>query len=122
MDRADVWPLNPNGELFIVMQIETLEGVKNVKEILNTPGLGAIDVSPGDLHMQMGFTKYRLDNNMTGNVPEVEAVYQSVLKDCLAYNKTAAPNRKVACGGAFARSEIPRRIKEGWSYFVSLGG
>ena len=28
MDRADVWPLNPNGELFIVMQIETLEGVK----------------------------------------------------------------------------------------------
>ena len=41
-------------------------------------------MSPGDLHMQMGFTKYRLDNNMTGNVPEVEAVYQSVLKDCLA--------------------------------------
>lgn len=122
VDRADVWPLNPNGELFVVMQIETVKGVKNVREILDTPGLGAIDVSPGDLHVSMGFAKYRHDRKMTNNAPEVEAAFQSVLKECLAYNKTAAPNRKVACGGAFPRSEIPRRIKEGWTYFVSLGG
>lgn len=122
LDVADVWPLNPDGELFAVLQIETLEGVKNVREILNTPGVGAIDVSPNDLHLKMGYAKYRADHDMRGNHPEVEKTYQMVLRECLAYNKTAAPNRKVACGGAFAASEIPRRIKEGWTYFVPLGG
>ena len=38
--RADVWPANPNGELLLFLQIETVEGVKNVEEILSVPGIG----------------------------------------------------------------------------------
>ncbi len=44
--RADVWPANPNGELLLFLQIETVEGVKNVEEILSVPGIGVVFVGP----------------------------------------------------------------------------
>ena len=110
--RADLWPLNPEGELFAIVQIETVEGVKNIKEILNTPGLGAIDVAPNDLSLSLGVGSW---SNATGNPPETEAAFQTVLKACLEYNATAAPNRKVACGCADRASNFQRRIEEGWT-------
>ena len=48
--RADVWPLNPEGELFAVAMIESQEAVNNIHEILLTP-VSAIMVIPGDMAM-----------------------------------------------------------------------
>ena len=42
-ERRDVWPLNPKGELLVVAMIETEEGVRHAREIVNTPGLSAIE-------------------------------------------------------------------------------
>jgi 4-hydroxy-2-oxoheptanedioate aldolase len=42
-DRRDVWPLNPKGELMVVAMIETEEGVRHAREIVNTPGVSAIE-------------------------------------------------------------------------------
>jgi len=42
-DRRDVWPLNPKGELLVVAMIETEEGVRHAREIVETPGLSAIE-------------------------------------------------------------------------------
>ena len=42
-ERRDVWPLNPQGELLVVAMIETEEGVRRAREIVETPGLGAIE-------------------------------------------------------------------------------
>jgi 2-keto-3-deoxy-L-rhamnonate aldolase RhmA len=42
-DRRDAWPLNPKGELLVVAMIETEEGVRHAQEIVDTPGLGAIE-------------------------------------------------------------------------------
>ena len=42
-ERRDVWPLNPKGELLVVAMIETEEGVKHAEEIVQTPGLSAIE-------------------------------------------------------------------------------
>ncbi len=42
-DRADVWPLNPRGELLVVAMIESDEGVKHAQEIIDTPGLSAVE-------------------------------------------------------------------------------
>jgi len=39
---SELWPLNPNGKLMVVAMIETEEGVKNAKEIIETPGLAAV--------------------------------------------------------------------------------
>ena len=50
--RADVWPLNPEGELLAIPMIETAEGLKNVDEIAAVPGVGAIFIgAAGDLRV-----------------------------------------------------------------------
>ena len=41
-DRRDVWPLNPKGEFLVVAMIETEEGVRHAREIVETPGVSAI--------------------------------------------------------------------------------
>jgi len=42
-ERRDVWPLNPKGELLVVAMIETEGGVRNAQEIVETPGVSAIE-------------------------------------------------------------------------------
>lgn len=54
MERADLWPLNPNGELFAVIMVETPEGIKNINDILSVPGIGAIVVGTNDLSIALG--------------------------------------------------------------------
>lgn len=39
---SPLWPLNPKGQLMVIAMIESEEGVKNAKEIIQTPGLAAI--------------------------------------------------------------------------------
>jgi 2-keto-3-deoxy-L-rhamnonate aldolase RhmA len=41
-DRRDPWPLNPKGEFVVVAMIESTDGVKRVREIVETPGVTAI--------------------------------------------------------------------------------
>lgn len=41
-ERRDLWPLNPKGEMLLVAMIESEEGVRNAKEIVETPGLSAV--------------------------------------------------------------------------------
>ena len=48
--KADVWPLNPQGEIFCILQIEDTKGVENLDAMLkNVPGIGAILIGEGDL-------------------------------------------------------------------------
>lgn len=42
-EQRDVWPLNPKGELLVVAMIETEAGVKNAREIVETPGVSAVE-------------------------------------------------------------------------------
>ncbi len=42
-DRADVWPLNPKGELLVIAMIETEEGVRHAQDIVDTPGVSAVE-------------------------------------------------------------------------------
>jgi 4-hydroxy-2-oxoheptanedioate aldolase len=55
VERADVWPVNPDGELVIMGIIESRLGVKNIERILDaTNGLGIIWPGPGDMSTDMG--------------------------------------------------------------------
>ena len=57
-DRADVWPLNPKGEIFVILMIEDTEGIANLKDILkNVPGIGAILIGEGDLSQELGYPR-----------------------------------------------------------------
>jgi len=78
-ERADVWPLNPRGELLAIMLIESPLGVKNAREIMNTPGVGAIRIGANDLSQAMGLGTFSKNSQLH---PEVEAIMQSVGRIC----------------------------------------
>lgn len=55
-ERAEPWPLSPNGELLLGVKIESPTGVANCEEILAVPGLGFAEMGPGDLGLSLGYT------------------------------------------------------------------
>jgi len=56
--RADVWPLAPNGEIFVILMIEDTEGIRNLRDMLtNVPGIGAILIGEGDLSQELGYPR-----------------------------------------------------------------
>lgn len=102
--RADVWPLNPQGDLLAIMMIESTEGLKNVDEIAAVPGVGML--FPGgaaDLANSMG---------IPFNSPEREVALQRILKSCKVHN--------IACGITAGVSDVQNRVREGWKY-LDLG-
>jgi 4-hydroxy-2-oxoheptanedioate aldolase len=98
-DHADVWPLNPQGDLIAIPMIETSEGLKNVDDIASVPGVGAIFIGAGgDLHQYLGVPQ---------DSPVVEQARQKILASCKAHN--------VACGiTAISKAEVEKRLGEGW--------
>jgi 4-hydroxy-2-oxoheptanedioate aldolase len=54
-DRADVWPLDPTGEILCVIMIECEDGISNLDAMLrNVPGIGLILIGQGDLSRVLG--------------------------------------------------------------------
>ena len=52
---ADVWPLDPGGEILVVIQIEDTAGIANLSDMLeNVPGIGAVLIGEGDLGQELG--------------------------------------------------------------------
>jgi 4-hydroxy-2-oxoheptanedioate aldolase len=53
--RADVWPLNPQGEILVILMIEDTQGIANLSDILkNVPGIGVVLIGEGDLSQELG--------------------------------------------------------------------
>ncbi len=91
-DRADVWPLNPKGELLVVAMIETEEGVRHAEEIVSTPGVSAVE---------------------TVHIPDADA--ERILKMCLARGIVAAIETDAASVRAKADAGY-RLIALGWDF------
>ena len=107
---ADVWPLNPDGELFAVAMIESQEAVDNIHDILAAP-ISAIMVVPGDMAIDLGLGPNPPDRNH----PEVDAAFQTVLEACQAQDR-------VICGLGDGASRLQQRLDEGWRFVLPLGG
>ena len=54
LQRADPWPLNPHGELMLVLHIEDKEGVENIDSILDVPGFAGVTFGPLDYSFTIG--------------------------------------------------------------------
>jgi 4-hydroxy-2-oxoheptanedioate aldolase len=73
--RADVWPLNTEGELLIILLIEDTQGIANLADILaNVPGVGAILVGEGDLSQELGHPRQYNHPAVLSAVAEVVSV------------------------------------------------
>jgi 4-hydroxy-2-oxoheptanedioate aldolase len=56
--KADVWPLNPQGEILVILMIEDVQGIANLKEMLRqVPGIGVILIGEGDLSQELGYPR-----------------------------------------------------------------
>jgi 4-hydroxy-2-oxoheptanedioate aldolase len=95
--RADVWPANPQGELLLFLQIETVEGVKNVDEILSVPGIGVVFVGPNDLSWSLGVPQ---------GTPEHNQAVQTVLD--------AAMKRNIPAAITVTEADVASRLKQGF--------
>lgn len=53
--KADVWPLNPRGEVLVFLMIEDVQGIANLDDILRSvPGIGCVLIGEGDLSQELG--------------------------------------------------------------------
>jgi 4-hydroxy-2-oxoheptanedioate aldolase len=93
-ERADVWPLNPNGEILVGIMCESVRAIENLPAILSeVPGIGAVLIGEGDLSQDLGFPRQY-------NHPEVVAATDRILTICKEHD--------VACG---LPHQIPTRIE-----------
>src|SRR3989442_7561460 len=84
--HADLWPLNPEGDLLAILMIESVEGLQNLDAIASTPGVGALFVGQAsDLTRSMG---------VRPGSPEVEAGLQKVLAPRKTHKGAGAVLRK----------------------------
>ncbi|MBI5876633.1 MAG: aldolase [Chloroflexi bacterium] len=99
--KADVWPLDPAGEILLMMQCETQESVKNLRDILRAmPKPGLILISEGDLSVSLGY----------GGDPhaEVDAAVQEAAQICREFGVPyGSPQVSMA--------NIEQRIADGFS-------
>jgi len=82
--RADVWPLDPKGEILVGIMCEDLVGLKSLPKILKeVPGIGVVVIGEGDLSQSLGFPRQYKH-------PAVAAAIGEILAICKEHN--------VACG------------------------
>ncbi|HKS06133.1 MAG TPA: aldolase/citrate lyase family protein [Gemmatimonadaceae bacterium] len=107
--KADLWPLNPNGELVNWTIVETQKGLDNVREIAAVKGIGALFPGAGTLGGL--FTTTDSTGRRVRDNEKWEAAIQKVLAACKEFN--------VPCGfpiGDPATMEL--RMKQGFSVFI----
>ena len=97
--RADLWPLDPQGELLLVIQIESVEGVENIEEILSVPGIGAVLVGSFDLSASLGIVGQMRH-------PDLQAAVATVRDACVQRNIPVGstfgpPAERIAQGETF---------------------
>src|SRR5437868_9347652 len=92
-DKADVWPLNPNGELLLGLKIEDKRALANVDESLKVPGIAFAEWGPGDMALSLGVSGPFTGDSMPAPLRDARA---KVLAACKAHKifflNTVRPN------------------------------
>ena len=77
LQKADVWPLNPEGEIMLGVKLEDQEALDRAAETLSVPGLAFAEHGPRDLGLSYGYLEGRADPPLP---PEVVAAGDMVLE------------------------------------------
>ncbi|MEK7437118.1 MAG: aldolase/citrate lyase family protein [Pseudomonadota bacterium] len=106
-ERADVWPLNPKGEILVGIQCEEARAIENLPKILEqVPGIGFVLIGEGDLSQDLGFPRQY-------EHPTVAAAIEEILAICKAH--------KVVCGHPHANAgNIEELVAKGYRWLMSL--
>jgi 4-hydroxy-2-oxoheptanedioate aldolase len=110
--KADLWPLNPEGELINWTIVESKKGLENLREIAAVPGIGVLWPGAGTLRRVFSTT------SSTGDRVVDEAAWEAAIQQVLA----ACKANKVACGFPAGPQDIEKRLAQGFSVFVMNWG
>ena len=104
-DAADLWPLDPDGNMLLMGIVEEPQGVKNLPDILRqVKGIGAIWAGPGDMSVSMGHR---------GNSAHPE-VQDNLLKILAACKDAGVP-----CATGATAAEVPMRLEQGFRIIIT---
>jgi 4-hydroxy-2-oxoheptanedioate aldolase len=103
--RADVWPLNPQGEILVAIMCEEVRAIKNLPKMLeNVAGIGVVIIGEGDLSQDLGFPR-QYDH------PTVAAAMDEILAICKQYN--------VPCGHPHVDTKnVEALLEKGFGYLM----
>ncbi len=104
-ERADVWPLDPKGEILVAIMCEDVVGLKNLPQILKeVPGIGAVIIGEGDLSQNLGFPRQYKHPVVAGAIAEILAI-------CKANN--------VACGHPHVEADnVDEVVAQGFTWLM----
>jgi 4-hydroxy-2-oxoheptanedioate aldolase len=101
LERADPWPLNPEGELFLGLKIENRRALEHAEASLAVPGIAFAEWGPGDMGMCFGHK----DAHDPPYPPEMAAARARV--------KAACERSGVAFMDIVRPEDVARQIDEG---------
>jgi 4-hydroxy-2-oxoheptanedioate aldolase len=106
--KADLWPVNPNGELVNWTIVESREGLSKLREIAAVKGIGVL--FPGAGTLRGVFTTVNQEGQRVFDEEGWENAIQQVLAACKEFN--------IACGYPATEKDIEMRMKQGFSVFI----
>jgi len=103
--RADVWPLNPQGEVLVAIMCEEVRAIKNLPTMLKeVPGIGVVIVGEGDLSQDLGYPRQY-------EHPTVASAIDEILAICKQHN--------VVCGHPHVDSKnMESLLEKGFRYLM----
>jgi len=103
--RADVWPLNPQGEVLVAIMCEEVRAIKNLPTMLKeVPGIGVVIVGEGDLSQDLGYPRQY-------EHPTVASAIDEILAICRQHN--------VVCGHPHVDSKnMESLLEKGFRYLM----
>jgi len=106
--KADLWPLDPEGELISWVIVESHAGLENVREIAAVPGIGVLWPGAGTLRRLFSTT------DESGNRVLDEEGWENAIQTVLA----ACKEFDVPCGYPANADDIELRMEQGFGVFV----
>jgi 4-hydroxy-2-oxoheptanedioate aldolase len=101
LEKADTWPLNPQGELLLGLKLEDKYALANADENLKVPGIAFAEWGPGDMALSLG-----VRNSGRGPMPpEMQQARSKVL--------AATKAHKVFFLNGVGPGDVVEMIKEG---------
>jgi 2-keto-3-deoxy-L-rhamnonate aldolase RhmA len=111
-DKADLWPLNPSGELTSWAIVESKAGLAKIREIAAVKGISVL--FPGAGTLRGVFTTTDAEGKRIFDSEGWEAAIQQVLSACKEF--------KIQCGYPATENDIEARIKQGFNVFIMNWG
>ena len=81
LKKADVWPLNPEGEIMLGLRIEDRHALENTEKSVAVPGIAFAEHGPRDMGLSYGYLEGRADPPVP---EEVNRAGDRVLAACKA--------------------------------------